>query len=210
MDNFFTDNNNINDLQKEIIESFLILVSKGEAVHEQTLFKACVHVNKPHAFCMFSNGIREVLTILFTAMNDEMIVELSLIVSNDMRIRDKINTAIKIRLLLYTKVNNFRLFLAGLSKFICQRGNLCFAYASTYELANHIWWYIGDKSLDYNFYTKRMLLAKVYSITLLYFMRDHSQDFRNTWRFLDQQINNIIKIQQLKKQKIFSMIKKYF
>ena len=43
-----------------------------------------------------------------------------------------------------------------------------------YRTVDAIWYAMGDRSTDYNFYTKRALLAGVYSTTLLYWINDKS------------------------------------
>ena len=39
--------------------------------------------------------------------------------------------------------------------------NITSTYQHLWKLADDIWYYAGDQSLDYNFYTKRVILIKV-------------------------------------------------
>jgi ubiquinone biosynthesis protein COQ9 len=60
-----------------------------------------------------------------------------------------------------------------------------------------MWYEAGDRSADWNHYTKRGLLASVYSTTLLYWMSDGGDDegdFPETWAFLDRRISDVLKI----------------
>ena len=57
-----------------------------------------------------------------------------------------------------------------------------------------IWRATGDASTDFNYYTKRGLLAPVYSTTVLYWLADESEDFADTWAFLDRRIAEVMKI----------------
>ena len=59
-----------------------------------------------------------------------------------------------------------------------------------------IWRGIGDTSTDFNFYTKRALLAGVYSSTLLYWLDDRSDDSADTWAFLERRIEDVMRIQK--------------
>ena len=43
------------------------------------------------------------------------------------------------------------------------------------ELVDDIWFYAGDKSVDSNWYTKRMLLASIYKTTELFMLQDESE-----------------------------------
>ena len=63
-----------------------------------------------------------------------------------------------------------------------------------YRTVDAIWYAAGDTSTDYNFYSKRMLLAGVYSSTLLYWLNDKSEDFVDSWAFLDRRIAEVLKI----------------
>lgn len=70
------------------------------------------------------------------------------------------------------------------------------ALRSLYGTVDAIWAAIGDTSTDFNFYTKRALLAGVYSSTLLYWLDDHSDGFTDTWAFLDRRIEDVMRIQK--------------
>jgi ubiquinone biosynthesis protein COQ9 len=65
-----------------------------------------------------------------------------------------------------------------------------------YRTVDAIWYGIGDKSTDYNFYTKRMLLAGVYSTTVLFWINDKSEGQVDTWGFLDRRIAQVMLIPQ--------------
>ena len=56
----------------------------------------------------------------------------------------------------------------------------------------------GDTATDWNFYSKRALLAGVYSSTVLFWLNDKSEDFRDTWAFLDRRIADVMKVPKLK------------
>ena len=46
----------------------------------------------------------------------------------------------------------------------------------------------GDRSADFSWYTKRALLAAIYSATVLYWVRDSSEDDAATLAFLDRRM----------------------
>ena len=43
------------------------------------------------------------------------------------------------------------------------------------ELVDDIWFYAGDRSVDFSWYTKRALLACVYKSTEFYMLQDESE-----------------------------------
>lgn len=65
-----------------------------------------------------------------------------------------------------------------------------------YRTVDAIWYAAGDKATDFNFYTKRALLAGVYSATLLVWLDDKSEDFSVTRAFLLRRIDNVMQIQK--------------
>lgn len=48
----------------------------------------------------------------------------------------------------------------------------------------------GWFSLQFNWYTRRAVLAAIYNTTELVMMQDSSPDFEDTWRFLENRIND--------------------
>jgi ubiquinone biosynthesis protein COQ9 len=66
-----------------------------------------------------------------------------------------------------------------------------------YRTVDAIWYAAGDTATDFNFYTKRGLLAAVYSSTLLYWLDDTSEDSAKTWAFLDRRIAEVMKVPRM-------------
>ena len=62
------------------------------------------------------------------------------------------------------------------------------------ELVDEIWYLGGDNSHDLNWYSKRMLLAAVYSSTELFMTTDTSDDFKHTRDFLKRRIKDVGKV----------------
>ncbi|MEM6727486.1 MAG: COQ9 family protein [Pseudomonadota bacterium] len=65
--------------------------------------------------------------------------------------------------------------------------------------ADAIWTALGDTSDDINWYTKRATLSGVYSSTLLFWLGDDSLDGQATWNFLDRRIEDVMRIEKVKK-----------
>ena len=51
-----------------------------------------------------------------------------------------------------------------------------------------IWHAAGDRSADFAWYTKRLILAAIYAATLLFWLRDDSDDDAATLAFLDRRL----------------------
>ena len=69
-----------------------------------------------------------------------------------------------------------------------------------FQIADEIWFLSGDKSTDYNYYTKRFLLMKIYAITFSFFIFDRSENFQNTKKFLEKQIDLVLGFGKLKQK----------
>jgi len=68
----------------------------------------------------------------------------------------------------------------------------------THTTVDHIWFQAGDRSADFNYYTKRGLLGTVYAATVLYWLSDESEDCADTWDFLARRIDDVLKIPPMK------------
>lgn len=60
--------------------------------------------------------------------------------------------------------------------------------------ADAMWKAAGDRSTDYNYYTKRLLLSGVYAATLNFWLKDQSADYTETQAFLRRRIEEVLKV----------------
>ena len=68
------------------------------------------------------------------------------------------------------------------------------AVACTVRTVDAIWHAAGDRSADFSWYTKRATLAVIYAATLLYWLRDPSEDDAATLAFLDRRLAGLGRI----------------
>tara|TARA_Y100001970_G_scaffold16563_1_gene18610 strand:+ start:2929 stop:3570 length:642 start_codon:yes stop_codon:yes gene_type:complete len=65
-----------------------------------------------------------------------------------------------------------------------------------YKSIDQIWFISGDTSVDFNFYSKRIILATIYSrVILFFFNNDNQQELEN---LLDKNLKRVKKIPELK------------
>ncbi len=74
------------------------------------------------------------------------------------------------------------------------------AAACTARTVDAIWHAAGDRAADFSWYTKRALLAAIYGATLLYWLRDTSEDDAATLAFLDRRLAGIGRMGKLRGQ----------
>lgn len=69
-----------------------------------------------------------------------------------------------------------------------------------WKTADAIWRGLGDKSTDFNFYSKRGILTGVWTSTFARWLADDSEDETATQSFLDARIANVMEIEKAKAQ----------
>lgn len=78
--------------------------------------------------------------------------------------------------------------------------NAPLALKLVYRTVDLMWRAAGDTSTDFNFYTKRGILAGVYSATLVRWFNDESEDEKDTHEFLAARIENVMQFEKFKAQ----------
>jgi ubiquinone biosynthesis protein COQ9 len=67
------------------------------------------------------------------------------------------------------------------------------SFTNLLKLTDDVWFYAGDRSVDFNWYTKRLTLAAVYKSTEIYMVQDKSPNLTDTWAFLDNRLGDLQK-----------------
>jgi ubiquinone biosynthesis protein COQ9 len=112
-----------------------------------------------------------------------------------MRVRDRVIFGVRARLEFLTP--HREAVRHGLG--ILMRPTHAFLMANiTHNTVDLIWRQAGDRSADFNYYTKRGLLGAVYAATVLYWLSDKSEDFADTWDFLARRIDDALKVGPMK------------
>lgn len=139
----------------------------------------------------FPGGGAELLEAFSRDMDQRMLAELETRDLEALRLRDKVSLAVRTRLeLLEPHQEAVR---RGLG-FLALPFNAALATRLLYRTVDAIWHGVGDRSTDHNFYSKRLLLAGVYSATLLVWLNDHSERRAETWAFLERRLDNVLRI----------------
>ena len=139
----------------------------------------------------FEGGIIAVVDY-FSQQNDEKMVKGIEKISKDARIRDKIAEAVLIRLKLYEKKKSI---IAKTVSFLSLPWNAPYAAKFAWRTCDLIWKHAGgDRSTDFNYYSKRSLLFGIYTAVIMYWLNDESKDHADTKRFLDDRIEDVMKI----------------
>jgi len=82
--------------------------------------------------------------------------------------------------------------------FLAMPQNVPLALRISWRTADLMWRIAGDTSTDFNHYTKRMTLGAVYASTLLFWLDDQSEGWRDTAAFLDRRIDDVMRFEKFK------------
>ena len=139
----------------------------------------------------FPGGPVEAVLAHAAIADDDMIVEMQTLDLETMRTRDKIAIAIRVRL--ESQVANREAIRRGL-RLLADPRHAVEAARSLAHTVDTIWRLAGDTSTDFNYYSKRGLLAGVYSATLVYWLQDNSEDQHRTWEFATRRIDEVLRV----------------
>ena len=112
-----------------------------------------------------------------------------------LKIRERIRTLVAFRLEAVAHIDEaVRRALA----IMAQPQNAPRALKLGWRSADIMWRLAGDTATDYNHYTKRAILAGIYSATLTVFVNDDSEDKADTYAFLDRRIDGVMQFEKVK------------
>ncbi len=144
----------------------------------------------------FPGGVADAVKLFSERTDEHMLATLSRDFDlANMKIRERIATAVMVRLRAQLP---YREAVRRAVAFYAMPWNTAAGLAGLYATVDAIWKAAGDTSTDYNFYTKRLLLAGVYSSTVTVWLDDTSEDLAETTSFLHRRIENVMQIEKAK------------
>jgi ubiquinone biosynthesis protein COQ9 len=149
-------------------------------------------VPHPLAVNAFPGGAAEMIELWNRRSDERMLAALEARDLTELRFRDRVALAVRLRL---EAAGHREAVRRGLS-FLALPQNSATGARCLYRTVDAIWHGLGDRSTDFSFYTKRGLLAGVYSATVLYWIDDRSEASSATWAFLDRRIADVMKLSQ--------------
>lgn len=139
----------------------------------------------------FPGGGAELVAAYSAEIDRRTLEALESLPLDEMKVREKIFAGVMTRLeLLEPDKEAARRALT----FLALPFNAPLAAKLLYRTVDALWYAAGDRATDYNFYSKRALLAGVYSSTLLFWLNDSSEDHAATRAFLERRITEVLKI----------------
>jgi ubiquinone biosynthesis protein COQ9 len=148
------------------------------------------------AHLAFPGGIRDVVAAYSDRLDRRMLESLDARADEmrGLRTRDRIAFALRVR---FETASGEREALRRMASFLALPENCGLGTKLLWSTVDRIWRAAGDRSTDFNYYTKRGLLAGVVGAAALYWLADQSEGYMNTWAFVDRRLDDVLRIGSL-------------
>jgi ubiquinone biosynthesis protein COQ9 len=146
---------------------------------------------------LFPHGPLSLVEVFSEQADASMVKQLGRTKLSALKVRERIATAIRTRLAVLEPQKEAA---RRATAFLTLPPHAALGIRLLYRTVDTIWRTIGDTSTDFNFYTKRAILAGVYSTTLMRWFTDESADHALTEEFLQHRIDNVMRFEEFKSQ----------
>ncbi len=146
---------------------------------------------------LFENGPAGLIEFYSASVDAEMEKRLAAMDLKAMKIRARVAAAVKTRLAILRPHKEAARRAAAL---LSLPMNVSLGAKLTYRTVDAMWRAAGDTATDFNFYTKRGILAGVYGATVMRWLNDTSEDEAATDEFLAARIENVMQFEKFKGQ----------
>jgi ubiquinone biosynthesis protein COQ9 len=146
---------------------------------------------------LFPGGAADLVEAYCDLADRRMAQEAALRDMTEMRVPTRVRTVLAIR---FAQNRPHKEAVRRAFSVLSLPGNARLAALTAARTVDAVWHAAGDKSADFSWYTKRAILAGVYSATLLYWLADTSEDDAATLAFLDRRLAGVARIGRLRKR----------
>jgi len=183
-------------LKQAVLDAALVHAAE-DGFGERTLTRAATDAGADCEMVLhlFPDGPASLVAYLSEQTDAEMEKRLAAEELAGMKVRERITTAVLTRLeILKPRKEAARRAAA----FLMMPANAALGMKLVYQTVDAMWRAAGDTSTDFNFYTKRAILAGVYTTTLMRWFTDKTTDEAETRTFLDARIGNVMQFEKFK------------
>ena len=151
-------------------------------------------IDEAEALALFPRGGADMVAAFSDWADRKMLEAVSLQPLGSMKVRDRIAAVVLARL---DALGPHREAARAAASVLAMPQNAALGARLLYRTVDSAWYAAGDTSTDWNFYTKRGLLAAVYAATQLYWLEDRSPGAEDTRGFLDRRLSDVMAIPRL-------------
>ena len=146
-------------------------------------------LSTPNLALMFPSFEYDVLKYLIAQNNSLVEKNYNSFNNSRLKTRDKIKTIMELK---FDSNAYLKDALPEMLKFLLRPGNIFMSIKMLHQNSDFIWKLAGDKSNDFNYYSKRGLLSIVYLATLIYWLNDKSNKGIGTKNFISKSVDGIV------------------
>jgi ubiquinone biosynthesis protein COQ9 len=143
----------------------------------------------------FPQGVADLVSAFSDWADRAMIEAFAARDTADLKTRDKVALAIRLRL---EALAPHREAVRRLNSYFALPLNAPQAARLIARTVDAVWYSAGDRATDFSYYTKRGLLTAVYGATVLYWLADESEGAKATWNFLDRRLDDTLRLPRLR------------
>jgi len=144
---------------------------------------------------VFPRSAQDLVSAFSEWADEQMDAALAATPLSEMKIRERIKAAVNARIV---ALRPYKEAARRAAAFLSLPQNTPLAAELLWRTADRIWRTAGDTSTDFNFYTKRGILAGVYGSTAMRWFNDTSEDEKATDEFLAARIENVMQFEKFK------------
>lgn len=182
-------------MDKDTLRSNLLLPFLNHAAfdgwNDKALEQAALEIGEPQAagLLAFPAGAADVWCYYLETITDQMESGLAGTSLEELKIRERIALMVRTHLTLQAE---YQEALRHASVLYMSPVKPVIAGSSLWKMVDRMWYLAGDRATDYNHYSKRTLLMGVYVSTFYAWLQDQSEDFKESWDYLDRRIENVM------------------
>lgn len=142
-----------------------------------------------YSLLLFPDSVSNVFDFTEDFLDQEMVKYLQSSECGTLNIRAKIAFAINVRMMLLVNQCVYQKSFT----YIMNPKNVELLSRSIWRTCSKIWYFAGDKSVDFNYYSKRSLLFYVYISAMKHYVNDDSLGYRETLEYISNLLDQIVK-----------------
>ena len=170
------------------------------ALHEGAkTAKKAKNPNKKELQDLFDNKISNIINTFNDKLDEDMYVIFNAENNKDLGTTDTVKALILSRL---KASENYKSIIKTSLFFMAQPRNAYDAFTQVMKTSNKIWEIAGDTSSGGTFYSKRLILAGVYSSTLAHWLAKETRTIGESEYFLDRRLDDVKNIGKISKQSV--------
>lgn len=154
-------------------------------------------VDEDVALYAFSGGQMDMIDAWIASVDAAMVAALPPEKLAQMKVRERIGALVRLRL---EAVNGLEEAVRSALAIMAMPNHAARSLRIGWRSADVMWRLAGDTATDFNHYTKRALLAGIYTATLAVFIDDASVGKADTHAFLDRRIDGVMRFEKAKAQ----------